>query len=263
MSSKIYPPPPPSKNSAGSGPPATPLEKEWRPDPTVSMDENFYDWTMIRTRFESKNLVQGAMFCILTKARAKTENENKTENYESNLQTYYSNILSTSSNMQLFKPLASDVHAEAHALSSFARNPRQTTKFASNSCNLDENLVMEGGTCYVTMPPCKTCFGLLISSGIKRIVTCRKLEPSLDVVAVDRGVEVVVLQPNEARKARRDKYFEKGEGEGEGGSLLMDEEEVKRRREARKAEKKKHQEGRAEKKEAKKMKTTISSKKEE
>jgi deoxycytidylate deaminase len=72
----------------------------------------------------------------------------------------------------------SDVHAEANCISSCAMAGRKT----------------EGCSIYITMPPCKTCFGLIVAAGIKRIVF-RKLCFTTDMIetAARVGVEFVPL----------------------------------------------------------------------
>ena len=52
----------------------------------------------------------------------------------------------------------SDVHAEANCLCYCARH-------GVNTC---------GASVYITMPPCKNCFGLLRAAGISRIVYRRR-----------------------------------------------------------------------------------------
>ncbi len=64
-------------------------------------------------------------------------------------------VLVRAINSPLFKPMKSDVHAEVNAIGWCARNGMGT----------------EGATCYVTMPPCRKCLTVLVSAGIKKIVT--------------------------------------------------------------------------------------------
>ena len=60
----------------------------------------------------------------------------------------------------------------------------------------------EGCSAYITMPPCKNCFGALVTAGVKRIVTRLKcLEPVLGA-ANKNGIELVTLDNGDERMSR-------------------------------------------------------------
>jgi len=52
------------------------------------------------------------------------------------------------------------------------------------------------------MPPCKTCFGALLSAGVRRIVTSCNAPDVLLKVAVERGIEMVTVKDRKKQRAR-------------------------------------------------------------
>ena len=171
----------------------------WRPSPTLSDDENYMDICMLITR--SSNCHQGSMGCIIVKPSSPTSRNEKnddlllkdesnthpsSEELSSSFQRHtiakhekeqkddkdkeetiqeilneriFSNILGISTNKSLFKENSSDIHAEIGALGDCLQRKGQSS---TRNC-----------TAYVTMPPCKNCFGALYSAGIKRIITLK------------------------------------------------------------------------------------------
>jgi deoxycytidylate deaminase len=114
----------------------------WSPDDSLSEDENFMDLVLLVTR--SSQLKQGSMACILVRAKPEIDSDDPAMD----------RIISVANNQELYKCNSSDVHAEISAIGDAARSGRST-----DQC-----------TAYITMPPCKTCFGALLAAGVKRIV---------------------------------------------------------------------------------------------
>merc|ERR1712113_663993 len=87
---------------------------------------------------------------------------------------------------------ASDVHAEVNAIGHCARRGQQT----------------EGATIYITMPPCKRCFTVLVAAGVKRIVTRKGYNPQdfkeIDRVARRVGIALPIIEDTENRRAHID-----------------------------------------------------------
>lgn len=110
-------------------------------------------------------------------------------------------IISVSNNQSLFRPNFSDIHAEIAALGQAARSGVST----------------EDCSAYITMPPCKNCFGALLSAGIRRIVTSYSPPDVLLKVAGERGIEMVSVTDVKKQRERVDeivrKYRDANEGE--------------------------------------------------
>lgn len=216
---------PSSKDDEKEGTSSSLTISRWKPDPTLSVDENYYDYTHHLTRVLSKNLLQGSMHCIITGNLCSSINNAEKgtgsgggggcESLELELEDFNANIICSGTNAAVFSPLSSDLHAEAAAITSYAAKPTSTSG-------------LEGATCYVTMPPCKNCFTLLCGVGIRKIVTCREMESPSMRVASERGIEVVLIPPTDDNKARRDAFF------ADVGKTKEEREEIKRRREDRK-----------------------------
>ena len=148
----------------------------WKPETTLSFDDNMMDVVMLVTR--NSTCQQGSMACILV--NPPTMDDQICE------ETIKSSIISVAINRSLYQEGRSDIHAEISALGSACRQGTKT----------------EGCSVYITMPPCKNCFGALVTAGVKRIVTRLKcLEPVLGA-ANKHGIELVVLDKGEERMAR-------------------------------------------------------------
>lgn len=92
-------------------------------------------------------------------------------------------------NSSLFGAHRSDCHAEANAVSEFARRGRK----------------LQGMSIYVTRAPCTSCYKLLASAGIGRIVAPQALASGdCAASAAALGIEAVVLKDSDARAERRD-----------------------------------------------------------
>ncbi len=106
-------------------------------------------------------------------------------------------IIAATTNASLFTPRDSDVHAEINAIGQVAR--RQTAM----------NSTTRGATAYITMPPCKKCFGALYASGISRIVSRRSHPMILHNAASKVGIRLVTLTQDQldSQKVRLDQLF--------------------------------------------------------
>jgi len=144
------------------------LTYKWRPDPSLSLDENYMDIVMLLTR--SANFRQGSMGCVIVKSTVMSESRTSDN-------IFFEAIIAASTNQSLFQENDSDVHAEIATLGSCLRNGNST----------------RGCTIYITMPPCKRCFGALCMAGISRIVTGREYTEDIVNVARERGIDLVTM----------------------------------------------------------------------
>merc|ERR1740121_2462004 len=87
----------------------------------------------------------------------------------------------------------SDIHAEVNAIGLCARR----------------GIPMDGTTAYVTMPPCRRCFAALAAAGVRRMVSrkAHQQKEAKDIARASKrlGIEVVVLDDTEERRARLDR----------------------------------------------------------
>ncbi|CAJ1954370.1 unnamed protein product [Cylindrotheca closterium] len=127
----------------------------WKPDDSLSQDENMMDLVMLVTR--NSTLRQGSMACVFTDSKK--------------------NMISVANNRSLYTSNDSDVHAEIAALGQACMMGRTT----------------KGATAYITMPPCKRCFAALVVAGVKKIVT-RRVPPRLITDCAEKeGIEIVAV----------------------------------------------------------------------
>mmetsp|Transcript_23187 Transcript_23187/g.48978 ORF Transcript_23187/g.48978 Transcript_23187/m.48978 type:complete len:114 (-) Transcript_23187:1027-1368(-) len=102
-------------------------------------------------------------------------------------------------------------------------------------------MTAQGATAYITMPPCKKCFGALHASGITRIVSRRQPSRVLLETSVKVGLEMTCLTDDEIaeQKARLEKLFALSRptsaASGENCSVYSANDVLKRRKQ-RKAE---------------------------
>lgn len=162
----------------------------FQPDPTLSDDENLMTMCMLVTR--NSICTQGHMGCILLGGLSADANSkggdhgNDEAASRSNIPPQheepllYQRIIGVATNVPLYSELDSDVHAEIGAIGDAARRGNST----------------DGCTAYITMPPCKNCFGALMSAGCKRIVTPRSTSTIVEASAKARGVETVAVEPD-------------------------------------------------------------------
>lgn len=215
----------------------------YQPSPLLTDDENYMDIVMIITR--SLHLRQGSMGCLLVRPKTTTssttimqnqgydgeqlpsaaaaaaaeeeerynevnnrsksnepasyddhddDNDNNHMEFSFNL---LNRIIAATTNASLFTPKDSDVHAEINAIGQVAM--RQTAM----------NSTTRGATAYITMPPCKKCFGALFASGILRIVSRRSHPMILHNVASKVGIQLVTLTQDQldSQKVRLDQLF--------------------------------------------------------
>jgi len=163
----------------------------WQPDESLSEDDNFMDLTLIVTR--SARLKQGSMACILVQRKASDDDTTTTND----LSTMLDRIVSVSTNQALYQEGASDVHAEIAALGHAAKTGRVT-----NECSA-----------YITMPPCKVCFGALLSAGVKRIITsyAPNLAKRSDLMhaAAKHNIEMIGVDDLKKQRARVEEIVRK------------------------------------------------------
>ena len=248
---------------------------QYQPSANLSDDENYMDIVMIITR--SSQLRQGSMGCILVRPRTDAitttieqherqimvpddeplpmaedhtetkhhskHNEDDVENGNNELSsTLLNRIIAATTNTSLFTPKDSDVHAEINAIGQVASQRTQTAVASSSTTTT------QGATAYITMPPCKKCFGALHAAGVTRIVSRRSHPIILHKVAAKVGIQLVTLTQDEldSQKERLAQFFShyvsdgrrKENGNLEGGNdemndvseeVVVDEEDGDRR----------------------------------
>eukprot|EP00434_Breviolum_minutum_P025773 symbB.v1.2.022784.t1/scaffold2060.1/size90856/6 len=152
---------------------------EWEALANQSNDENCLDLALLLAR--NSRCKSGSMGCIVVDAKGK--------------------IIAGHVNGPMWEPnakrTASDVHAEVNVIGRCARLGRSTF----------------GSTVYVTMPPCKRCFMLLVSAGVKRIVTRKEMlqQDAKDIEPAARRHEIAmeVVLDSEQRRVRLDELGRK------------------------------------------------------
>jgi tRNA(Arg) A34 adenosine deaminase TadA len=154
----------------------------WQPNPTISIDENYMDLTLLITR--SSKLKNGSMACILVQH---IEDNNP---IECSISKYLDAVISVSTNRALYKDNESDIHAEISAIGLAA-----CAGYATRHC-----------TAYITMPPCRKCFAALLCAGVRRIVT-RHDSPLLELAAT-YSIEMITLKDWESHKSRTDAFVQ-------------------------------------------------------
>jgi len=95
-------------------------------------------------------------------------------------------IVSVSTNRSLYKPNESDIHAEIAALGQAASAGRATADCSA----------------YITMPPCRKCFGALLVAGVTRIVSSYQFPNYLTEVAATNGIEMQSVDDVKKQRAR-------------------------------------------------------------
>ena len=188
----------------------------YMPSNELSDDENYMDMVMIITR--SSKLRQGSMGCILVRpSRAMTSHDDSVDGAGRRIggegdvdrrDALYDGIIAASTNTSLFRRGDSDVHAEINAIGQVAAAEHATSTVATTS-----SITTFGATAYITMPPCKNCFGALHASGIRRIVS--RVGPSqASLVGVARGVGIemssLTREQSTDQRTRLDELYSKG-----------------------------------------------------
>jgi deoxycytidylate deaminase len=153
----------------------------WAYDPQLSWDANWMDLCMLITR--NSKLRQGSMGCILVR---QAESSNDSEDVTLRIQqSWPESVISAANNMPLFKPNDSDIHAEICAIGKASRLGRSTN----------------GATAFITMPPCKRCFGALVAAGIRSIVSRHDLSVQQQEVARSHGITFASISKDDMEKS--------------------------------------------------------------
>ena len=157
----------------------------WRPDPSLSDDENFLDIVLLLTR-SSTCKTSGRVACVLVDTTLMFQpsvknkrhfDDNKEESVEDLERRLFGSIIAAATNAPLFAPTDSDIHAEISCL--------------GQACN--NRHAVRGCTIYITIHPCKRCFAALVAFGVGRIVS-RQMPPKQIVDCAHRnGIEVAEL----------------------------------------------------------------------
>lgn len=134
----------------------------WIRNKNRTNDENYMDIVMLITR--SSHTRGGSMGCIIVKDY-KSQNDDE----------FYRSVIAASTNKSLYRPNDSDIHAEISAIGQCAQN----------------GIMTEGSTIYITMPPCKKCFGAIVSAGITRVVSSKKCTDDVKEAAKSNHIELV------------------------------------------------------------------------
>mmetsp|Transcript_28448 Transcript_28448/g.42198 ORF Transcript_28448/g.42198 Transcript_28448/m.42198 type:complete len:254 (+) Transcript_28448:57-818(+) len=179
----------------------------WQPDESRSFDENYMDIVMILTR--SVQFRQGSMGCIVVNAPNPPPKD---------YSKFFNGIIGANTNQALFKPNDSDIHAEIATLGSCLQNGIST----------------KDSTVYITMPPCKRCFGALCAAGIKRIVSNKEYAKAISDGAKSRNIELVTMS-REFFNQQKDRISELIKSDGKECNVTGE-------RERRKEEKRKRKE---------------------
>ena len=176
----------------------TGLEKyntySWKPNPSISVDENYMDLTLLITR--SSKLKHGSMACILVRS---IDNEKP---IECNLSQYMVGVVSVSTNKALYKENESDIHAEISAIGLAA-----CKGYATCDC-----------TAYITMPPCRKCFAALLCAGVRRIVS--RHDSPLFELAATHNIEMITLKDWDGHKSRTDSIVQEYEEQVATGEIV-------------------------------------------
>ena len=201
----------------------------WEPDPCRSDDENYMDIVMFITR--SSHLRQGSMGCIIVNPNLNLHaNANTNTDVHAYADTFYNAIMAASTNQPLFQPNDSDIHAEIATLGKCnqlqIQNENQCMIATDNgngngtgaTCRTGTGTGTRGCTIYITMPPCKRCFGAIVASGIARIVSGRGYTDPIQNCALSRGIELVSMTREflEEQKDRISALINSGQGQGQG-----------------------------------------------
>jgi tRNA(Arg) A34 adenosine deaminase TadA len=188
----------------------------WNPDPCRSLDENYMDVVMFLTR--SAQYRQGSMGCIIVKPRTPSHNLRDEDGQRSfNRAEFYNAIIAASTNQSLFNPMDSDIHAEIATLGECLQRGNST----------------KGCTVYITMPPCKRCFGALVAAGIRTIVSNREYAKTIQEGAKARNIELVSMSSvfSDDQKDRINKLIQSQSGGNSDDAFKVSEERARRKEE--------------------------------
>jgi deoxycytidylate deaminase len=146
----------------------------------LSCDANFMDLASLISRNSCCN--GGHMGCVIVRG------ETAPALAAPALAAQPPEIIARAINSPLFTANSSDTHAEVNAIAQCARRGVPTA----------------GATAYITMPPCRNCFMLLIAAGVGRIVS--RLACTAEryaAVAAERGVVLAAVPDDAETEARR------------------------------------------------------------
>ncbi len=144
----------------------------------LSCDVNYMDLASLLSRNSCCN--GGHMGCVIVRG--------ETAAATTTLAGQPPEIIARAINSPLFTANSSDTHAEVNAIAQCARRGVPTA----------------GATAYITMPPCRNCFMLLVAAGVARIVS--RLPCATDrfaAVAAERGILLGVVPDDAETEARR------------------------------------------------------------
>jgi tRNA(Arg) A34 adenosine deaminase TadA len=133
------------------------------------------------------------MACILVEPQRKYDidgeqsNRVAEEQLEKQQCSLTDRIIGMATNQSLYKPGESDIHAEIAALGQAAQSPWASTA---------------GCTAYITMPPCRRCFGALLCAGIGRIVSRHTPNSFMQCIAEKHGIEMLGLENEQEQRYR-------------------------------------------------------------
>jgi len=232
---------------------------KWQPTPTLSREENYIDMVLLLTR--NSHCRQGSMGSIIVK-HFESSMEYKTNNESGNISNdarktnehfefeFYRSIIGAGINSSLFEDVPSckvaenrkieiipkknnsDIHAEINAIGSASRYGKSTLN----------------ASIYITMPPCRKCFGSIVASGIKRIVTCKPcICENINNAAKRLGIEMVHWDIQKEQKIRIEKMMSFSNTNAKGSTINEELQferriEIEERRKRKKEEKKERKE---------------------
>lgn len=227
----------------------------YRPSPNLSDDVTYMDIVMLITR--SSMLRQGSMGCILvrpppplciasmmaptmtttvavadgeksTNSSQTIQNNEEGDNDSRDDEQFMDRIIAAATNTSLFQPDDSDVHAEINAIGQVSKrlhycSPTKTSTTTTDNTSITPSMnnntvcTTQGATAYITMPPCKRCFGALYASGIKRIVSRRQHSDILRKTATKVGIEMACMTQEELdqQQLRLNRLFANDSGNNE------------------------------------------------
>mmetsp|Transcript_34753 Transcript_34753/g.75088 ORF Transcript_34753/g.75088 Transcript_34753/m.75088 type:complete len:319 (+) Transcript_34753:53-1009(+) len=245
--------------AAADGPLSSFKMHGYRPSPNLSDDVTYMDIVMLITRSSMLRqgsmgcilvrpppppLRKTSMMAPTTTTVAVADGEETTnssqtiqnneegDNDSRDDEQFLDRIIAAATNTSLFQPDDSDVHAEINAIGQVSKrlhycSPTTTLTTATTantnitpSMNNNTVCTTQGATAYITMPPCKRCFGALYASGIKRIVSRRQHSDILRKTASKVGIEMACMTQEELdqQQLRLNRLFANNSGNNENGN---------------------------------------------
>lgn len=208
---------------------------QWSEDLTI--DENFMDYVYRVSR--NSICTDGHMGCAVVRGipvgkgnervAVPAETVEKTEKTVALCHPNQFEVLVSTTNTGLFGKYRSDVHAEANAMSHFAK---------CGHLGVQQKGGVQVTSCYVTRAPCSNCYSLIASAGIRRIVcpqnyTSRRVELS----AKHLKIEWVVVRDNAATRNARDQDALRFEDKSRIQAMRLARKEMKKQKRAGKRRK--------------------------